>query len=105
MGKKTKRSKTLSGKGPAGVPKSGVSTTKPTLTKEPRQLSADPQNGEFGPLQLAKLDRSCAGGVDQHPLLCGYASSRAAYYVCYKFLHQKRLWDMLFRDLLFLGCC
>ena len=62
MGKKSKRPKKLSGKGPAGVPKSGVSAAKPVLTKEPRQLTAAPQNGEVGPLQLAELDRSCAGG-------------------------------------------
>ena len=55
----------LSGKGPAGVPKSGVGAAKPTLTKEPRHLTAAPQNGEIGPLQLAELDRSCAEGVDQ----------------------------------------
>ena len=94
MGKKSKRSKTLSGKGPTGAPKSSVSTTKPTLTKEPRHLTAAPQNGEIGPLQLAELDRSCAGGVDQHPLLCVYASTEQHITYVIRFLHQKRLWDM-----------
>ena len=67
MGKRSKRPKKLSGKGPPGVPKSGVSAAlaKPTPTKESGQLTAAPQNGEVGPLPLAELYGSCAEGVDQ----------------------------------------
>ena len=59
MGKKSKRTKTLSRKGPAGVPKSGVSATKPELTEEPKQLTVTPQDGEIGLLRLAELVRLC----------------------------------------------
>lgn len=67
MGKKSKRPKAFSEKGPTGVPKSNVSATNPApkLTKEPRQLTTAPQNGEIGSLQLAELARLIVcGSID-----------------------------------------